>query len=118
MATGVPILEVPANLAGYLSVAAFGIAILAALLTPVLARLDRLAPWKGPLRLVRGEVAVVPLSLAGDGPVSSLDVPPLTVRALGVRASARASAARAFLDFLTGEKGNAAFRACGRAGGP
>jgi hypothetical protein len=73
---------------------------------------------KGPLRLGRGEVAVVPLSLAGDGPVSSLDVPPLTVRALGVRASARASAARAFLDFLTGEKGNAAFRACGRAGGP
>ena len=73
---------------------------------------------KGPLRLGRGEVAVVPLSLAGDGPVSSLDVPPLTVRALGVRASARASAARAFLDFLTGETGNAAFRGCGRAEGP
>jgi heat shock protein HtpX len=50
--TGLPILEVPANLAAYLSVAAFGIAILAALLTPVLARLDQLAPWKGPLRLV------------------------------------------------------------------
>jgi heat shock protein HtpX len=50
--TGLPILAVPANLAAYLSVAAFGIAILAALLTPVLARMDRLASWSGPLRLV------------------------------------------------------------------
>jgi ABC-type molybdate transport system substrate-binding protein len=46
--------------------------------------------------------------------VSSLAVPPLTVRALGVRASARPDAARSFLEFLTGEKGNATFRACGR----
>jgi heat shock protein HtpX len=49
---GLPILEIPANLVAYLSIAAFGFAILAALLTPVLARVDRLAPWKGPLRLV------------------------------------------------------------------
>jgi hypothetical protein len=71
-----------------------------------------------PLRLEPGETAVVPLSLAGSGPVSSLDVPPLTVRALGVRASARPDAARAFLDFLVGQQGNAAFRACGRTDGP
>ena len=76
-------------------------------------RVERLA--RGPVRLERGDVAVVPLSLAGPGPVTSLDVPPLTARALGVRSSPRASAARAFLDFLTGEKGNAAFRSCGRA---
>jgi heat shock protein HtpX len=50
--SGLPILEVPAGLAAWLSVAAFGLAIVAALLTPLLARLDRLAPWKGPLRLV------------------------------------------------------------------
>jgi hypothetical protein len=67
-----------------------------------------------PLRLATGEVAVVPLSLAGSTPVASLDLPPLTARALGVRASARPDAVRAFLDFLTGDKGNAAFRKCGR----
>ncbi len=61
-----------------------------------------------------GEAAVVPLSLAGPGPVTALDVPPLSVHALGVRASPRKDAARAFLDFLAGETGNAAFRACGR----
>jgi hypothetical protein len=66
------------------------------------------------LRLGRGELAIVPLSLAGSLPVSSLDVPPLTARALGVRASARQDAARQFLDFLAGQQGNAAFRACGR----
>jgi ABC-type molybdate transport system substrate-binding protein len=66
------------------------------------------------LRLGQGELAIVPLSLAGSLPVSSLDVPPLTARALGVRASARQDAARQFLDFLAGQQGNAAFRACGR----
>jgi len=77
-------------------------------------RVERVREPRTPIRLEPGEAAVVPLSLAGSGPVTSLDVPPLTARALGVRASARADAARAFLDFLTGEKGNAAFRACGR----
>jgi ABC-type molybdate transport system substrate-binding protein len=66
------------------------------------------------LRLGQGELAIVPLSLAGSLPVSSLEVPPLTARALGVRASARQDAARQFLDFLASEHGNAAFRACGR----
>lgn len=76
------------------------------------ARVERVREM--PLRLQAGEAAVVPLSLAGPGPVTALDVPPLSVHALGVRASPRQDAARAFLDFLAGEKGNAAFRACGR----
>jgi hypothetical protein len=79
------------------------------------ARFERLRDPVTPLRLLPGEAAIVPLSLAGPGPVSSLDVPPLTARALGVRASARTDAIRRFLDFLTGETGNAAFRACGRS---
>jgi hypothetical protein len=78
------------------------------------ARVERLHGTRAPLRLQPGEAAVVPLSLAGAGPVTSLDVPPLTVRALGVRASARPGAARALLEFLTSAKGNEAFRACGR----
>jgi hypothetical protein len=67
-----------------------------------------------PLRLQPGEAAVVPLSLAGPGPVAPLDVPPLRVHALGVRASARKDAARAFLDFLQSARGQAALAACGR----
>ena len=69
---------------------------------------------RGAVRLSPGEAAIVPLSLAGPGPVTLLGVPPLTARALGVRASARTSEARAFLDFLAGP-GNEAFRACGRS---
>jgi hypothetical protein len=68
---------------------------------------------RGPVRLSPGEAAIVPLSLAGPGPTTSLAVPPLTARALGVRASTRTTDAREFLDFLAGP-GNAAFRACGR----
>jgi ABC-type molybdate transport system substrate-binding protein len=77
-------------------------------------RVERLREPVAPLRLQPGESAVVPLSLAGPGPVSSLDIPPLVARALGVRASARKAEARAFVAFLGGEPGNAAFRACGR----
>ena len=77
-------------------------------------RVERVRDPRAGVRLQPGEAAVVPLSLAGPGPVSSLAVPPLTVRALGVRASVRTDAARDFLAFLTGEAGNAAFRACGR----
>jgi hypothetical protein len=80
-------------------------------------RIEPLREPRAPLRLEAGEAAVVPMSLAGSLPASSLDLPPLTARALGVRASARKDAIRAFLDFLTGERGNAAFRACGRADG-
>ena len=78
-------------------------------------RVERLREPVAPPRLQPGEAAVVPLSLAGPGPVSSLDIPPLVARALGVRASARKAEARAFVAFLGGEPGNAAFRACGRS---
>jgi hypothetical protein len=69
----------------------------------------------GAPRLARGELAIVPMSQAGSLKTTPLDVPPLTARALGLRASQRPEAARAFLEFLTGPPGNAAFRTCGRA---
>ena len=65
-------------------------------------------------RLPSGELALVPLSLAGPGPVSTADVPPLQVRAVGVRGSGQRDGARAFLEFLTGPAGQAAFSRCGR----
>jgi hypothetical protein len=61
-----------------------------------------------------GELALVPLSLAGPGPVAATEVPALLAQAVGVRGSPRAGAARAFLDFLATGPGNAAFRSCGR----
>jgi hypothetical protein len=64
--------------------------------------------------LAAGELALVPLSLAGPGPVAATDVPALLAKAVGVRGSPRAGSARAFLDFLTAGPGNAAFRSCGR----
>jgi hypothetical protein len=76
------------------------------------ARVERVR--QAPVRIQAGEAAVVPLSLAGAGPATTLDVPPLRVRALAVNASPRKDAGRAFLDFLAGP-GNAALRACGRA---
>lgn len=72
----------------------------------------------GPVRLAEGELAVVPLSLAGKGPVAALAIPPLVARAVGVRASANLDAARRFLDFLSQGPGNAAFRQCGREAAP
>jgi hypothetical protein len=78
------------------------------------ARVERVR--EAPVRLEAGEAAVVPLSLAGPGPVTTLDVPPLRVRALGVSPPEEAS--RAFLEFLGTGPGNAAFRACGRAEAP
>jgi hypothetical protein len=79
--------------------------------------LDRVERLRDPVRSFRlgpGDTAVVPLSLAGTGPVSSIDIPPLVARALGVRASPHKAAARAFVEFLSTEQGGAAFRACGR----
>jgi len=75
---------------------------------------ERFDGARGPVRLSAGETAIVPLSLAGPGPFARLSVPPITARALGVRASGRKDAARSFLEFLAGETGGAAFRACGR----
>jgi hypothetical protein len=72
----------------------------------------------GPLQLTEGELAVVPLSLAGTGRVLPLSLPPLLVRAVGVRASQNLAAARQFLAFLTAGPGSAAFRACGREPAP
>jgi hypothetical protein len=72
----------------------------------------------GPVQLAESELAVVPLSLAGKGRVSPLSLPPLLVRAVGVRASANLEGARQFLAFLTRGPGSAAFRACGREPGP
>lgn len=77
-------------------------------------RVERLREPVSPLRLEPGQAAVVPLSLAGPGAATSLDIPPLVARALGVRTSPRKQQARAFLDFLGSEPGNGAFRACGR----
>jgi hypothetical protein len=68
----------------------------------------------GTLRVQPGEAAIVPLSLAGPGHVSTVPLTPVLVRAVGVRRSPHLDAARAFLDFLVSESGNAAFRRCGR----
>jgi hypothetical protein len=72
----------------------------------------------GPVRLEPGEAAVVPLSLAGPGEIERVPIRPLLVRAVGVRASPRKNAARAFVDFLTSERGAAAFSTCGREDAP
>jgi hypothetical protein len=61
-----------------------------------------------------GELALVPLSLAGPGSVSATEVPPVNVIGVVARASARKDAARAFVEFLSAGKGQAAFLACGR----
>ena len=62
-----------------------------------------------------GELALVPLSLAGKGAATATSVPPILVQAVVVRASARGDAARAFVEYLASGPGNDAFRACGRA---
>jgi ABC-type molybdate transport system substrate-binding protein len=81
-------------------------------------RVRTLRDPEGPVSLEPGEAAVVPLSLAPPGEVRSLSLPPLLVRAVGVRASPRPEAARAFLDFLTSGAGASAFAACGREDAP
>ncbi|HYN05505.1 MAG TPA: hypothetical protein VE359_23875 [Vicinamibacteria bacterium] len=67
--------------------------------------------------LAPGELTLVPLSLAGPGPVAATDVPALLAQAVGVRGSPRAGAARVFVEFLATGPGNAAFRSCGRVSG-
>lgn len=74
-------------------------------------RADAAAAAPGP-----GELALVPLSLAGRGSVGATSVPPVRVHAVGVRGSARPDVARAFVAFLASGPGNTAFRACGREG--
>jgi ABC-type molybdate transport system substrate-binding protein len=81
-------------------------------------RVRTLRDPEAPVSLEPGEAAVVPLSLAPPGEVRSLALPPLLVRAVGVRASPRPEAARAFLDFLTSGPGSSVFSACGREDTP
>ncbi len=70
---------------------------------------------RGAVRLSPGEAAIVPLSLAGPRPRHApLDVPPLTARALGVRASSRTTEARR-VPGLPGGRGQRGLRACGRS---
>ncbi len=58
-------LVVPAGLIGALAVAGFLAAVLAAAVTPVLSRFDRLAAWRGPLRLIPFALLLVGAILAG-----------------------------------------------------
>jgi heat shock protein HtpX len=55
-------LTVSGGLIGGLAIAGFVIAVLAALVTPILARASRLEPWRGPLKLV-------PYALLGAGAI-------------------------------------------------
>lgn len=61
-----------------------------------------------------GELALVPLSLAGRASVVATQVPPVNVVGVISRASVQADAARAFVAYLSGGRGQAAFLACGR----
>jgi heat shock protein HtpX len=58
-------LVIPAGLVGALAIAGFAVAMLAAAVTPVLARFDRLAAWRGPLTLVPFGLLLVGALLAG-----------------------------------------------------
>jgi len=58
-------LAVPAGLVAWLAVAGFLAAVLAAAVTPVLSRFDRLVAWRGPLTLVPFALLLVGAILAG-----------------------------------------------------
>jgi heat shock protein HtpX len=62
---GSPVLAVPATLTAWLAIAGFVVAILAGLLTPVLARTRRLEAWAGPLRLLPYALLLAGAVLAG-----------------------------------------------------
>ena len=66
---GSGVLALPAGLVGGLAIAGFVVAILAAAITPVLSRLDRLESWKGPLKLVPYALLLVGAVLAGAAAV-------------------------------------------------
>jgi heat shock protein HtpX len=66
---GSGILALPAGLVGGLAIAGFVVAILAAAITPVLSRLDRLEAWRGPLKLVPYALLLVGAILAGAAAV-------------------------------------------------
>ena len=79
----------PTGLTGWLAIAAFVVAIAAAILVPVLARLDRLAPWKGPLRLVPFALLLVGAALAA----ASAALGTVTAGRVGIREITTASLA-------------------------
>ena len=60
------VLAFPTGLVGGLAIAGFVVAILAALLTPVLSRLHRLEAWRGPLKLVPYGLLFAGAVLAGS----------------------------------------------------
>lgn len=74
-------LVVPAGLITALAVAGFVVAVLAAAVTPVLARFDRLAAWRGPLTLVPFGLLLVGAILAGAATVLGA----VTANRVGVR---------------------------------
>ncbi len=59
------VLDLPAGLIGGLAIAGFAVAIVAALLAPVLARLRRLDPWHDPLKLIPYALLFAGAVLAG-----------------------------------------------------
>ena len=69
------------ELVGVLAVAGFGLAVLAAAVTPVLARLDRLAAWRGPMALVPFALLVAGAILAG----AATALGAVSTHAVGVR---------------------------------
>ncbi len=56
--------DLPAGLVGALAIAGFVVAILAAAITPVLSRMDRLEAWRGPLKLLPYALLLVGAILA------------------------------------------------------
>ena len=71
-------------------------------------------PRGGPVRLEVGELALVPASLDAGSLGMVVDVPPMVVRAVGMRASLHLTLVGEFLAFLEKGPGNAAFCTCGR----
>jgi heat shock protein HtpX len=63
------VLDAPAGLIGGLAIAGFAVAIIAALLTPVLSRLARLEAWRDPLRLIPYALLFAGAVLAGAAAV-------------------------------------------------
>jgi heat shock protein HtpX len=57
-------LDIPAGLVATLALAAFAVALLAAVAAPLLARADRLAPWRGPIALAPFALLLVGAGLA------------------------------------------------------
>lgn len=75
---------------------------------------DRVLETADPRALRGAPVALVPLSLAGDGERIAVEVPPIVARAAVTAGSTRSEASRAFVAFLGSETGQRAFAGCGK----